>query len=53
LVTGAGGYLEPEGTHVPWQRLYLATFERGEMERTITPLSLTGNITGDFYHLLP
>jgi CubicO group peptidase (beta-lactamase class C family) len=33
--------------------LYLATFEHGEMECTITPLSLTGKVTGDFYHLLP
>jgi hypothetical protein len=33
--------------------LYLATFEHGEMECTITPLSPTGKVTGDFYHLLP
>lgn len=29
---------------------YLATFEHGEMECTITPLSLAGKVTGDFYH---
>lgn len=33
--------------------LYLATFEHGEMECTITPLSPTGKVIGDFYHLLP
>ena len=33
--------------------LYLATFEHGEMECTIAPLSPTGKVTGDFYHLVP
>jgi hypothetical protein len=38
----------PNGSDV-----YLATFENGDMECTITPLSPTGKINGDFYHLLP
>jgi CubicO group peptidase (beta-lactamase class C family) len=32
--------------------LYLATFEHGEMECTIPPLSPTGKVNWDFFHLL-
>lgn len=38
----------PNGSDV-----YLATFEHGDMECTITPLSPTGKVSGDFYHLVP
>ena len=37
----------PDGTD-----MYLATFEHGQLECTISPL-LDGKVTGDFYHLLP
>jgi hypothetical protein len=32
---------------------YIATFARGQLECTVTPLSPDGKVTGDFYHLLP
>ncbi len=38
----------PNGTD-----MYLATFQHGQLECTIAPLSADGKITGDFYHLLP
>lgn len=33
--------------------MYLATFEHGQLECTIPPLSADGKVTGVFYHLLP
>lgn len=33
--------------------MYLATFEHGQLECAISPLSPTGKVVGDFYHLLP
>lgn len=38
----------PNGSDV-----YLATFEHGDMECTITPLSPAGKVAGDFFHLVP
>jgi hypothetical protein len=32
---------------------YLATFEHGQLECTIAPLSANGKVTGIFFHLLP
>lgn len=33
--------------------LYIATFEHGQLECTIAPLSPAGKVVGDFYHQSP